>query len=108
LFKRYVKIIYFYDEGASDTQGQILDYLKKVFGSEVLVFSFNSDFSQEPMINILLTSYKIEKFPAVVVEDQVFQGHTSVEVLMKTICKEINSIKGEMPKKCQILFKNYK
>ena len=60
------------------------------------------------MINVLLTSYKIEKFPAVVVDDQVFQGHTSVEVLMKTICNEINDIKGEMPKKCQTLFKNYK
>lgn len=106
--KDSIKVIYFYDESAADTQGQILDYLKKVFGSEVLVFSFNSGFNQEPMINVLLTSYKIEKFPAVVVDDQVFQGHTSVEVLMKTICNEINGIKGEMPKKCQTLFKNYK
>ncbi|MBT4804543.1 hypothetical protein HON71_00035, partial [Candidatus Woesearchaeota archaeon] len=33
--KDSIKVIYFYDESAADTQGQILDYLKKVFGSEV-------------------------------------------------------------------------
>ena len=101
--KDNVKIIYFYDESDSNTQGKILDYLKKVFNEEILVFSFNSEFNEEPMINILLTSYNIEQFPAVVIEENVFQGHTSVEKLMVTICKEMEKAKTNIPSKCKTI-----
>ncbi|PIN76431.1 hypothetical protein COV17_02485 [Candidatus Woesearchaeota archaeon CG10_big_fil_rev_8_21_14_0_10_36_11] len=101
--KDNVKVVYFYDENADDTQGKILDYLKKLFGSKVLVFSFNSNFNQEPMINILLTSYKIQQFPAVIVGDNVFQGSTSVRDLMKSICDEFRDIHQEIPKECNVV-----
>lgn len=100
--KDNVKIIYFYNEDENDIQGKILDYLKKLFGGKVLVFSFNSAFQQEPMINILLTSYGINQFPAVVVEDKVFQGQTSVKELMKAICEEFKEINNQIPEECQI------
>lgn len=116
--KDNIKILYFYDDNPFDTQGDILDYLKKVFGSRVLVFSLDSTFTQEPMINILLTSYNIKQFPAVIVDSQIFQGHTSVEALMDALCKEFLKIDGKMPAECSsetktsleeenILFKNY-
>ena len=99
--KDNVKVIYFYDENAFDTQGSILDYLRKVFGSKVLVFSLNSDFSQEPMINILLSSYNITEFPSVVVEDTVFQGHSSVEVLLYQVCTEFSELGDTIPPQCE-------
>jgi hypothetical protein len=98
--KDNVKILYFYDDSAFDTQGNILDYLKKVFGSKVLVFSLDSGFQQEPMIKILLTSYNITQFPSVVVEDTVLQGHSSVELLMQQICNEFEEHNQETPPQC--------
>lgn len=96
-----IKMIYFYDENAQDTQGDILDYLKKLFQERVLVFSFNSQFTNEPMITTLLTSYNITQFPAVVVDQNVFQGHTPVDTLKKAICADFTRMKGEMPKECE-------
>lgn len=97
-----VKILYFYDENEDNTQGKILDYLKMKFEKEVLIFSFDSQFQEEPMINILLTSYGIKRFPAVVVEDQVFEGHTSVKRLMQEICAEFTKMERAIPEECQI------
>lgn len=98
--KDNLKIVYFYDENKYDTQGTILGYIKNIFGEKILTFSFNSAFSQEPMINILLTSYKIKEFPAVVVDDQVFQGHQDVEKLMKVICGKFK-LMGNLPEGCK-------
>ncbi len=86
--KENVKILYFYDESKLDTQGRALDYLRKQFEGKVLVFSFNSAFTKEPMIRTLLASYNITSFPAVVVEEEAFQGFTSVGVLLDRICGE--------------------
>src|SRR3989344_3880099 len=70
-----IKILYFYDENRDETQGDILVYLKKKFDNKVLIFSLDSGFMQEPMIKTLLTNYKINQFPALVIEDKVFEGH---------------------------------
>ena len=94
-----VKVIYFYDENEFDTQGKILDYLKQLFKNKILVFSFDSRFTEEPMIRVLLDSYKIKEFPAVVVGSKVFQGHTSVEPLMETICADFKK-RGNIPEEC--------
>lgn len=98
--KDSVKIIYFYGEDAVDTQGDILAYIKKLFGSKVLIFNFNSEFKQEPMINILLTSYNITQVPAIVVEDTVYQGHRSLEEVMGLICEEFGKMEGDVPEEC--------
>ena len=98
--KNNVRVIYFYDENGADTQGRVLDYLKDVFENRVPIFSFNSQFNEEPMIPILITSYNITQFPAVVVENQVFQGYTSVETLMSTICAEFENLGEKNITKC--------
>ena len=99
--KDNVKIIYFYDESSYDTQGDILGYIKKLFKNNVLIFSFNSDFKDEPMINLLLTSYDIKEYPSVVVEDKLYSGHNSVEKMKEIICKEFLKME-KMLLQCQI------
>ncbi len=96
--KNNVKIIYFYDENELDTQGSILDYIKKRFGSKVLVFSLDSGFD-EPMIKVLLTSNGINNFPSLVIEDKVLQGHQPAETIVKEICQEFSS-QEDIPKAC--------
>ena len=97
-----IKVIYFYDENKDDTQGDILRYLKKKFSNKLLVFSLNSAFTQEPMINTLLTSYDITQFPSVVIGDKVFQGHMNVKETMKVICNEFSDMNIEPPEECSI------
>lgn len=99
--KDNIKIVYFYDESKFDTQGTILGYLKNIFGDKILIFSFNSAFSEEPMINILLTSYKIKEFPALVVDEKVMQGHQEVDVLLKVICEKFKMM-GNVPEECKV------
>ncbi len=99
--KDNVKVIYFYDDDENDTQGKILDYIKKKLQNKVLVFSFNSAFKDEPMIDILLESYNITTFPSVVVENNVLQGHTKVEPLFKAICNEFTE--SAKPVECKKL-----
>lgn len=102
--KDNVKIVFFYDDNEQDTQGEILGYIKKLFGSQVLVFSFNSGFEQEPMIKILLTSHNITQFPAIVVGDQVYQEHKSVREVLELVCREFEKIGAEQ-EECRILEK---
>lgn len=99
-FKENVKVIYFYDENEQDTEGDILDYLKKLFGSRVLVFSLNSNFNQEPMIRMLLDSYDIKQFPSVIVDKQIFQGHTGVKELHTAMCREFKTMGRNVPESC--------
>lgn len=98
-----VKVLYFYDENKDDTQGDILRYLKKKFEAKILIFSLDSGFEQEPMINTLLTSYNITAYPSIVLGDKVFQGHRGVRELMKILCKEFKEINTKIPEECKKL-----
>ena len=53
------------------------------------------------MINLLLTSYDVDEFPSVIVEDKRYSGHNSVEKMKEIICKEFTRI-GKMSLQCQI------
>ena len=94
----FVRVLFFYDEDKQDTQGVILDYMKKLFGPRVLIFSFDSGFTEEPMIKLLLSSYHITNFPAVIVEDQVFEGPTTAKTLLAEICRKVP---GKLPGECK-------
>ena len=95
-----VKILYFYDENKDETQGDILIYLKKKFDNKVLVFSLDSGFTEEPMIRTLLTNYNITQFPALVIEEKVFEGHQNADQLMKQLCTEFLNIDSRVPQEC--------
>jgi len=94
-----VKVVYFYDENNQDTQGDILAYLKKKFGSKLLVFSFDSTFQHEPMIPILLSSHKITEYPSLVINGKTYSGHQPVKQLISTICEEFEKM-GDVPEEC--------
>jgi len=98
--KNGIKMVFFYDDNPLETQGEILAYLKKIFQDRLLVFSLNSQFKQEPLIGVLLTSHNITTFPAVVVDEKVFQGHQSVETLTAELCTRFKGMK-EVPEGCE-------
>ena len=97
-----IKVLYFYDENKDETQGDILIYLKKKFDNKLLIFSLDSGFTQEPMIKTLLTYYNISEYPALVVDQQVLQGHQSAEQLMRYICADFQKMDTAVPEECLV------
>src|SRR3989344_1811364 len=73
-----VTVLYFYDSDANcpkcRTQGFILSYLKKIFNERLLIFSFDGEFKDEPIIEIIKKSYNITTYPSIVINDDSFSG----------------------------------
>lgn len=86
-----VTVFYFYNEDNQDTQGDSLDYLKKIFGNKLLVFSFDSNFKEEPLIEVLLEEHNLTIFPSVIVDDIVYEGGITTDELMNYICDNLDS-----------------
>ncbi|MDP3919049.1 MAG: hypothetical protein Q8Q35_04075 [Nanoarchaeota archaeon] len=90
-----VIIIYFYDEDQQDVQGEVLNYMKDKMGSKILVFSFDSNFKDEPMIEVMLKTYNVTEFPTVVANDKIYSGGVGSEELREFICQELEYENGE-------------
>ncbi|MBW2977466.1 hypothetical protein KY331_01355 [Candidatus Woesearchaeota archaeon] len=70
---RYIPIMFFYkkDDDLSIRQGYVLDELNKYFKTEVVVFSFDVDYEDEPLLNFLKKKYNISKPPTIIIDDTI-------------------------------------
>ena len=86
-----VSILYFFSDEQEcqecDNQAFILTFLKKQFREKLLVFSFDSKFSQEPLINILKSTYSIDKYPTLIIEGKKYEGITGKDDILREICR---------------------
>lgn len=89
-----VSILYFFSDNKEcpdcDEQAFVLTYLKKLFKEKLLIFSFDSKFEKEPMINLLKKSYNITTYPNLIIEGKKQSGFNDKESILKTICKYYN------------------
>jgi thiol-disulfide isomerase/thioredoxin len=94
----YVTVLYFHSTDCPDckSQGYVLDYMKKLFDDRLLVFAFDANFTEEPMIDLLKNTYNLERTPTVVVEDDSYAGFVSKDELMKKVCAKYQ----QKPKDC--------
>jgi hypothetical protein len=68
-------------------QGVILTYYKKRFNDQLLVFPINVDLAKdEPMIDVIRSTYGVETYPSIVVEGFTFSGVIPKEELGPLIC----------------------
>jgi len=84
-----VSILYFYSNvNCADctTQGTVLTFLKSKFEEQLLIFSLDADFSQEPIIPIIKEAYEIEETPTLLIGNKKFVGLTKKEEILKEIC----------------------
>ena len=96
--KDSVSILYFYsNQNCPDcvTQGMILTYMKDKFKDKLLVFALDSDFGEEPIINILKDSYSITSVPAMIIQDKKYDGLKTREELLSVICGDYQSLPDE-------------
>lgn len=71
-----------------EEEGFLLSYMKKKFGDKLLIFSFDTDFKEEPMVQILMDSYNITSTPTIIVGERKIEGLTTREELHKIICEQ--------------------
>jgi hypothetical protein len=85
-----VTILYFFSDELEcpqcDNQAFVLTYLKKVFKDKLLIFSFDSKFSQESMISIFESTYNISRYPSLVIEGETYEGIMETEEILKNMC----------------------
>jgi len=88
--KEIATIIYFYsnDKECLDCgkQAFVLNYLKGLFKDKLLIFSFDAQQKDEPMIPILKHTYNITKYPALIIEGGKFEGLMDKNGILKEIC----------------------
>lgn len=96
-----VNVLYFYAPSEfckdCDQQGFVLTYLKDLFKDNILVFSFDSSFESEPVVNLLLKTYNITEYPAVVIGDKKIEGFQDSDNMLKEICP----LYKDKPEKCK-------
>ena len=71
-----------------DQQAFVLDYLKKKYGQRLLIFSFSTYDTSEPMIELLKSAHEITELPTVIIGDEKFDGFTARTALERTICSQ--------------------
>lgn len=88
--KELATILYFYSDDREcpdcGKQAFVLTYLKKLFKDELLIFSFDAQQENEPMIPILEHTYNISKYPSLIIEGKKFDGLMDKNMVLKEIC----------------------
>lgn len=88
-------ILYFYsdDKECADCNKQafVLTYLKKLFKDKLLIFSFDAQQEDEPLISILKHAYNITKYPTIVIEGSSFSRLMDKNMVLKEICQYYKS-----------------
>ncbi len=86
-----VTVLYFFSNPTQcpdcGSQGVILTYLKKIFGDQLLIFSFDGDLDREPFIPILKKVYNLTAYPTLIIEGSQYRGLQKKDELLKEICK---------------------
>lgn len=86
----YVSVLYFFNDECKlcNLEGYILTNLRIHFNNSLLVFPIDSDFKEEPLVDILLKTYNVTSYPTFVIEDEVVRKYLPREELKQKICSK--------------------
>ena len=94
--ENYIPIMFFFeiDDEMSERQGFILDEISDGYKEEVAVFSFDKDYEDEPLVQVMLTRYNITEYPATVIaKSEIYQGIAysgQINATIRNILKKID------------------
>lgn len=99
--KDSVLVLYFYSVEPEfceqcTTQGVILSYLKDQLKDKFLVFSFDANFGDEPLVTLLRTNYAVQRTPSLVINEKTYSGLVTKEALLQVVCSSYS----EKPEIC--------
>ena len=94
-----VNILYFFSDEKEcpdcDRQAFILTYLKKRFKDKLLIFSFDSQFESEPMIQLLKKTYNVTAYPTIVIGGKSKTKFQDKDIILKEICANYKEKTGD-------------
>jgi len=79
-------ILFFYStqDSTSTKQGLVLDEIYNRFPERVVIFAFDADFEQEPLIDFLKAEYTVTQTPTIIINDiNKQEGLTSVDQIIR-------------------------
>ncbi|MBD3319299.1 hypothetical protein GF342_05315 [Candidatus Woesearchaeota archaeon] len=98
--EHFVTLLYFYSDEDScpqcNDQQTVLLYYKKLLGDKLLIFSFDSQFKEEPMIDVLRSRYSVSTYPTIVIEDETISNYSDMEQLKTLLCEAYGTRDTEM------------
>lgn len=70
---QYVPLLFFYkiDDDLSERQGYILSDLAEAHKKEVITFSFDKDYEDEPLLKLFLLKYNVTAAPTIIINDNI-------------------------------------
>ena len=90
-----VTLLYFYSSDQEcprcGDQEFILDYLKSLFGENLLIFAIDAQLEEEPLVPILKQQFGLTQYPSLIIESSVFHGFTSRTDIMSEVCSSYSS-----------------
>tara|TARA_Y100000310_G_C20697161_1_gene826497 strand:- start:3143 stop:3841 length:699 start_codon:yes stop_codon:yes gene_type:complete len=90
-----VTLFYFFSNPQNcddcNNQGIILTYLKKIFNDKLLIFSFDAELENEPIIPILKKVYNVTEFPTIILENERYNGLQEKDMLFEQICEHFEN-----------------
>ena len=91
--KSYISIIFFYeiDDHPSERQGYILDDVSKM-DKKVVVLSFDKDYPDEPLLNLLKLKYNITKAPTTIIDNELIYDSIVYSGQIKAVIKNLTEI----------------
>ncbi|HIG97876.1 TPA: conjugal transfer protein TraF [Candidatus Woesearchaeota archaeon] len=83
-----VNMVYFFSRDCTscDDQSFVLSFLKQKFNERLFIFGFDASFEQEPLLELLETTYNVTSFPTTIISDDRYVGFMSKDNLTQTIC----------------------
>jgi hypothetical protein len=92
----FVTILYFFSNNQvcpdCDNQAIVLNYYKSALKDNLLIFSFDDQFSQtEPLISMLEGVYDVKSYPTLVINNKAYSGLIGKENLSVILCSEYQS-----------------
>jgi len=90
--KPYVPILFFYkiDDDSSERQGFILQEVSKEYEDNVVVLSIDKDYTDEPLVKMLVAKYGVVSAPTTIIDDVKKEGLFYSSELNQIIRKERN------------------
>ena len=73
-----------------DDTGLLLSYFKKKFKDNLLIFSFDADFTQEPLVQVLKKIYNITTYPTLVIDDKKYEDFMNKQKIQGILCSYYN------------------
>ncbi len=84
-----VNVLYFYSNINCEkcrTQGVILSKIKDDLKDNILIFSLDNDFVEEPLIEIIKSHYDIKSLPTLIINGEKHEGFYDDQEILKIVC----------------------